>query len=151
MVSVRRARFLLPIALCVGGLVAFLPTAASADGVTLTVGTTAQLVAGVEVDLPITVNCAPLPPPSSGMGAFVEVEEAVSKSTIAHGTGLIPAVSCDGTDQAVVAQVIADSSSAPFKQGKAVMTRAFFEVCENAPPFECVLAIVGPQEITIKR
>jgi len=141
---------LLPIALCLSGAVALLPVAASADGVTLAVGSTAQLVAGVEVDVPITVNCAPLPPPSSsGMSSFV-IEEAVGES-IAFGSGIPPPLTCDGTDHSAVVKVIANTSGPPFRRGKAVVTIAVVQLCENSPPFACESASVGPQTITIKR
>jgi hypothetical protein len=149
-----RKRFLVPITLCAGVLLALLPAGASAAGMTLTVGTTAHLVAGVEVDVPITLSCAPLPPPSFGTVfdmSSVRVEEAVGKS-IAHGEGFIPTVPCDGASHTATAAVIADTSSPPFKRGQAVVTSAFAELCVNTSTGGvCDSASSGPTTIAIKR
>ena len=150
MASALRARFLLPAALCLSVVVALLPTAASAAGMTLAIGSTGHLVAGVEVDLPITVSCDRLPPPTfNGMSNF-QIEEAVGKS-IARGSGFVSApVTCDGSTQAAVVQIIADPTGPPFRRGKAVVTSAFFSVCSSVT-FVCDSASAGPQVIMIKR
>jgi hypothetical protein len=149
-----RYRFLAPITVCAGALLALLPAAASADGMTLTVGTTAHLVAGVEVDVPITVSCAPLPPPSSGtvfVMSLVLVEEAVGKS-IAHGQGFVPEVPCDGASHTATSAVIADTSSPPFKRGQAVVTAAFADFCVNTSTGGvCDSAGSAPVTIAIRR
>lgn len=148
--SRHRTRFLF-LALCVSALVALLPVAASADGVTLTIGSKGQLVAGVEVDISAVVNCATLPAPTAGSMSSLELEQAVSKSSIAHGSGQWPAVTCDGTDHPVTVAVFADPSGPPFKKGQAVVTSASFNVCTNSFPFVCEGGGAGPQVITIER
>ena len=147
-------RFWLPLMLCAGAVLALVPALASADGMTLTLGTTAHLIAGVEVDVPITVSCAPLPPPSFGTVfdmSTVQVEEAVGKA-IAHGQGFVPVVPCDGASHTVTSVVIADTSSPPFKKGQAVVTQAFAEFCVNTPTGGvCDSAGSAPVAIAIKR
>lgn len=147
-----RKRFMVPVALCAGLALAALPAAALADGTTVTVGTTAQLVAGVEVDIPVTVTCA-LPPNASGGEIFqsiASVEEAVGKS-IAHGQGGLPGVPCDGASHAVTSRLLADTSGPPFKPGQAVTAASVF-FCFNTPTGGvCGSAGSGPVVIDLKR
>jgi hypothetical protein len=137
------------VALSIGVGTAVLPTIASADGMTLAIGSTGHLVAGVEVTVPITVNCAPLPPPTfNGMTNF-QMEEASGKS-IARGSGFASSFTCDGSPQAAVVTIIADPAGPPFRRGKAVMTSSFLSFCTQVN-FSCESASAGPQLITITR
>lgn len=148
--ATHRSRLVLLLVVCLGAVVALLPTAASADNMTLTIGSSGKLVAGVEVDIPTIVNCAPLPAPSDTGMSSIQLEQAVSKSLIAHGSGFWPTVICDGSDHAATAVVFADPSGPPFKKGQAVVTGVFLQVCTTSFPFVCDSTSGGHQVITIK-
>jgi len=148
MSSTHRRRFLVFFALCLGAAAAVVPAVASEDGTTITIGASATLVARVEVDIHTVVNCAPLPAPASQMSS-INLEEAVSKSSIARGSGFFPVVTCDGADHAVTAIVFADSSGPPFKRGQAVVTFASINVCTSSFPVVCEGGSAGPQVVSI--
>jgi hypothetical protein len=90
-----------------------------------------DLQAGVLVAVPATVSCSPwdasLTPASSSIS--VNVEQAVGKSAIAHGSAelfggegselLFP---CDDSPHTFTLNVLADPSGAPFRKGQAVLT-----------------------------
>jgi len=114
-----------------------------------TVAPTARLVAGVEVDVSLTVNCTPLPGAVLGPFSHVAVEQKVGKS-IAFGEVFPPEPTCDGLDHTLVVQVFADPSGAPFKAGKAVVTAVDLDVFVPSTG-QSEFATVGPVEVTIKR
>lgn len=147
-----RRPMLVPVALLAGLILTAVPATASADDLSLTVGSTARLVAGVEVDVPMTVSCD-LPPPLPGTGVVamtnVQLEEAVGKS-IARGSGFLSIPACDGSSQSLVSRVLADPSGPPFRVGTGVVT-VFVSACVNTRSgYACQGGGAGPSTITIK-
>jgi hypothetical protein len=60
---------------------------------------------------------------------FVSVEQAVNKTTIAHGSGFTPTMGdnpilypCDDLPHAISVNVFADTGGAPFRKGQAVFS-----------------------------
>jgi hypothetical protein len=106
-------------------------TAATARaGMTLSLGQP-DLQAGVLIVLPVTVSCSPFDPAlvMAGSNVFVSVEQAVTKTAIAHGFGGSPQMGenpilypCDDSPHTVTLNVLADSSGPPFKKGQAVFS-----------------------------
>jgi hypothetical protein len=98
--------------------------------VTLSVGEP-DLQAGVLVTVPVTVTCSPFDPTLTlfSSSVIVQVEQA-NKQRIAFGTGVVgglmnpPQVAfpCDGNPATVSVNVLANTSGAPFKKGKAAFT-----------------------------
>ena len=90
-----------------------------------------DLQAGVLIVVPMTVSCSPFDPSltMASSGAFVTVEQAVSKSAIAHGSGGAPAMGdnpilypCDDSPHTLALNVFADTSGPPFRKGPAVFS-----------------------------
>jgi hypothetical protein len=122
------------ISLAVAGVAAVAPAAAAAD-ITVTVGEPG-IMAGVSVNVPVTVTCAVGDSTfmQSGDSVFVSIAQAVDKATIAHGTGYASGGSsmfgpvpllfpCDGTPATVAVTVPAATDGPPFKRNKdAVIT-----------------------------
>lgn len=122
-------RFILALTL-VTALVLTVAAAAARADMSLSLGQP-QLQSGVLIVVPATVSCSPFDPSltmaQSGFG--VTVEQAVNKSTIAHGSGFLPGMTinpilypCDDMPHAVSVNVFADTSGAPFRKGPAVFS-----------------------------
>src|SRR4051794_39656912 len=121
------------IPLAVASLAAAGPAAAAAD-MTVAVGQPG-LMAGVSVNVPVTVTCAVSDPTftQSSDSITVSIAQAVDKA-IAHGTGYASGGSsmfgpipllfpCDGTPKTVAVAVPAATDGPPFKRNKdAVVT-----------------------------
>ena len=119
------------------GLVAVASVAAVAAGVTASASAAMtmsigdpSLTAKVLASVPVTVSCSPFDPALTPTGSFagVSIEQAVGKS-IARGNGSTPFTTpggplpftCDGADQTVNVDVVADPAGPPFKRGSAVI------------------------------
>jgi hypothetical protein len=99
-------------------------------GMTLSLGQP-DLQAGVLIVLPATVSCSPFDPSltMASSSLFVSVEQAVSKTAIAHGSAFAPAMGdnpilypCDDSPHTVTLNVLADVDGAPFRKGPAVFS-----------------------------
>lgn len=122
-------RFILALILVITVVLAATAAAARAD-MSLSLGQP-QLQSGVLIVVPATVSCSPFDPSLTfGQSSFfVSVEQAVNKTTIAHGSARAPSMSdnpilypCDDMPHAVSVNVFADTSGAPFRKGPAVFS-----------------------------
>jgi hypothetical protein len=124
-------RKLVSLALVLSAAVVIAATAATARaGMTLSLGQP-DLQAGVLIVLPMTVSCSPFDSSlvMASSGVSVSVEQAVTKTEIAHGFAFSPQMSdnpilypCDDSPHTVTLNVLADSSGPPFKKGPAVFS-----------------------------
>jgi hypothetical protein len=122
-------RFILALVLAIA--VALAATTAVARGdASLSLGQP-DLQSGVLIVVPATVSCSPFDPSLTmvSSGFFVSVEQAVNKTTIAHGSGFAPSMDgnpilypCDDVPHAVSVNVFADTGGAPFRKAQAVFT-----------------------------
>jgi hypothetical protein len=136
---------------------------AEVSGMTVEVGTSATLVAGVYVAVPVTVTCV-----ADEASIFAdEIDVSLTQKAgreLAHGSGGIgyqsPAynaigfgtpVTCDGLPHTYSVDVFPDlspdSSSGPFSGGKAV-AQAFFSITDFS--FHQFFVTAGPTTILIK-
>ena len=88
----------------------------------------ATLIAkGVEVDVSVSFTCTAgdviaLPQNGFGGGLTANIQQAVSKTQQASGFGQGGGLTCTGSPQTGVIQVIAFTSGPPFRKGPAVIT-----------------------------
>ncbi len=113
----------------------------------------ATLVAkGAEVDVTVSFTC-----PAGytvgnafGMpgGASVYLQQAVSKTEQAAGSGFSSGQTCTGQPQTAVIPVLASVPGAPFRNGPAVAS-ANLQACDTN--LNCVYAASGPVTVRISR
>jgi hypothetical protein len=91
---------------------------------------------GVEVDVVVSFTCDPgdvVPNSAFLQGLSVSLQEAVSKTQQASGSGTYPStITCTGSPQTAVVQVLANASGPPFRTGPAVANAS---VTECTPDF----------------
>jgi hypothetical protein len=113
----------------------------------------AKLVAkGTAVDVTIGFTCPagykvgnPFGMPG---GANVYIQQAVSRTQQAAGSGFTSGQTCTGQPQTAVVRVLANVPGAPFRRGPAVAS-ADLQACDAN--FNCVYATSGPLTIRISR
>jgi hypothetical protein len=135
-------RKLLALALVVTVAAVVAATAATARaGMMVSLGQP-DLQAGVLIVLPMTVSCSPFDPAltMASSGVSVSVEQAVSKTEIAHGFAFLPVMGgdpilypCDNSPHAVTLNVLADSSGPPFKKGGQAVFSASAQAFAGTP------------------
>jgi hypothetical protein len=111
--------------------------------------TTAPIVNKLYVPLAMSISCDA--PSFFFMSASATIRQVVARKEIAHGTASINGLICDGVPHAYTINVFPDtasgfpggSSSAPFKQGDAVVT------AQMSTDFDFVTA--GPQPIRLTK
>ena len=123
-------RKLLVLAAIVGVSVLAVPTAgANVTGFSVEVGSSATLVAGVYLQVPVTFTCLADESslPFTYVDSWVDVTQKVGKD-IAHGRGYITGdIICDGIPHASTASVFPPNEGGlAFKGGKAVVTGGLF-------------------------
>jgi hypothetical protein len=127
------------------GLLVVVPAASAASGVSI--GSSAQLVNKLYVDVPITYSCTAFPPgPYNFSSVFVSLEQANNK-VIASGSAFNSSPMCDGATHTDVVAVYPSISSytstgVPFKAGAANASASvsdcsldpstFIQTCDNA-------------------
>ena len=114
----------------------------------------ATLVAkGAEVDVTVSFTCPAgftVGSPFIGMpgGAMVSLQQAVSKTEQAAGSGFSSGQTCTGQPQTAVVPVLANVPGPPFRTGSAVAS-ASLQACDAN--FNCVYAASGLATIRISR
>ena len=149
--AIRRfARFLpvLPFA-----AVLMFPTTAAAAAVASIQPQSAVLVArGAEVDLTFVFTCPAGDfvgnPYGMPFGADAQVQQAVSKTQQAIGSGFTSGQTCTGQPQTAVIQVLAAVPGPPFRAGPAVAS-ARLEACDALG--NCVFASSAPTTLRITK
>ena len=118
--------------------------AGAADGIQITISLTATLTNRVAVSVPVQIAC----PTDAGFPEenSLVLLQAVGRS-IAHGTGAIAGLVCDGTPHDYTVGALADPSGPPFKKGRAVVQMTL-RLCDFYNP--CMTGYAGPQSITLR-
>src|SRR3954452_14451733 len=132
--SVLMLKRLIPVA-AAAAVAAATPAAAAAD-MTVTVGPP-EIMAGVSVNVPVTVTCgtAEATFAQTSDSISVSIAQAIDKTTIAHGTGYASGGSsmygpipllfpCDGTATTIAVAVPAATDGPPFKRNKDAVVSA---------------------------
>jgi hypothetical protein len=130
--KVLRKLVALALVLTVAAVVAVTAATARA-GMAIGLGTP-DLQAGVLIAVPVTVSCSPFDPAltMASSSISVSVEQAVTKTEIAHGFALLPVMggmggnpilyACDDSPHTFTLDVLADISGPPFKKGQAAFS-----------------------------
>ena len=134
---------------CGGDLLALaLPINAAAAADSIQVQTATLVAKGAEVDVTVTFTCPAGDVVQAGNGVGVSVQEAVGKA-LASGFGSVGGVTCTGSPQTVVVQVLAAVTGPPFKNGVAVANAGFFEC--DLTTFNCSGANSGSTTVRITK
>ena len=111
------------------------------------------LAKGAEVDVTISFTCpvgltigGPFLMP--GSGATVSLQQAVSKTEQAAGSGFSNGQACTGQSQTAIVPVLANVPGPPFRKGPAVAS-AYLGACDAN--FNCVYIQSGPVKVDISR
>jgi hypothetical protein len=146
----------------VAGVAAVAPAAAAAD-MTVTVGQPA-IMAGVSVNVPVTVTCGTVEATftQTNDSVTVSIAQAIDKTTIAHGTGYASGGSsmygpvpllfpCDGTPTTIAVTVPAATDGPPFKRNKdAVVTAQSFASAFGPVGYVTESGSSGPVTVKLK-
>ena len=105
----------------------------------------------MEVDVTVTFTCPAGDKVGNqfGMpgGADVYLQEAVSRTAQAAGSGFTSGQICTGLSQTAIVQVLANVPGPPFRRGPAVAI-ASLEACDAS--FNCIFVSSGPVAIRIR-
>ena len=104
-----------------------IPTTVVADTTSLQIVSAKLIAKGVEVDVTVSFTCTAGDVISAAQNGFsgglsANIQEAVSKTQQASGVGSGGGITCSGSPQTGVIQVIAFTSGPPFRKGPAVVT-----------------------------
>jgi hypothetical protein len=103
------------------------PTTAVAATTSFQIVSANLIAKGVEVDVTVSFTCTAgdvIPAAQNGFGGGLtaNIQQAVSKTQQASGSGQGGGLTCTGSPQTGVIQVIAFTSGPPFRKGPAVIT-----------------------------
>jgi hypothetical protein len=140
-------------AFVVVGAALMVPMAVAAADTTIQPLSATLVAKGAEVDVTVTFTC-----PAGytvgnayGMpygGASIYLQQAVSKTEQAAGSGFSNGQTCTGQPQTAVIPVLANVPGAPFHKGPAVAF-ASLQACDTN--LNCVYAASGPVTLRISR
>ncbi len=149
--TVHRFARLVPLVAIVAALM--VPAVASAADTSIQPLSATLVAKGAEVDVTLSFTCpagltvgSPFFMP--GSGATVSLQQAVSKTEQAAGSGFSRGQACTGQPQTAVVPVLATVPGPPFRKGVAVAS-ANLQACDAS--FNCVYAQSGPVAIDISR
>ena len=149
--TVRRFARLGPLVAVVAALM--IPTMAFAADASIRPQSAKLVAKGVEVDVIVSFTCPPgfkVGSPFVGMpgGATVYVQQAISRTQQAAGSGYSSGQACTGQPQTAVVQVLANVPGPPFRRGPAVAS-ANLQACDAT--FNCAYAASGLVTVRINR
>ena len=149
--TVRRFARFVPLAAIVAALM--VPMVALAADTSIQPQSAVLVAKGTAVDVTLSFTCpagftvgGPFAMP--GIGAAVSLQQAVSKTEQAAGSGYSNGQTCTGQDQTAVAPVLANVPGPPFRKGPAVASAYMFACDAN---FNCVYVRSGPVTVDIRR
>ena len=128
------------------------PMVAMAADVSIQPQSGTLIARGSEVDVTVSFTC-PVGYTignAFGMpgGAIAWLQQAVSKTQQAAGSGFTNGQTCTGQPQTAIVPVLASAPGPPFRTGPAVAS-AYLQACDSN--FNCVSATSGPVTIRISR
>lgn len=149
--TVHRLARLVPLVAIVAALM--VPAVALAADTSIQPQSATLVAKGVEVDVIVSFTCPAgltVGSPFFGMpgGATVNLQQAVSKTQQAAGSGFSSGQTCTGQPQTAVVPVLANVPGPPFRNGPAVAS-ADLQACDAN--FNCVYAASGPVTIRVSR
>jgi hypothetical protein len=146
----RIARFVPLIAI---GAALMVPTLAAAADISAQPQSGTLVAKGAEVDVTVSFTCPAgytvLNPSGMPGGVTVYLQQAISKTEQAAGTGSTGGQTCTGQPQSAVVPVLANVPGAPFRTGSAVASATYLQACDAN--FNCIFAAFGPVTIRISR
>ena len=124
----------------------------TSETATVSIGSSAKLIARTFAAVPVTVSCAPLPGgPVAYGGISVQLLQAQGRTVVqGYGFGSLPANACRGSAATYTVDVYppmtASGTTVPYKGGPAAAS-AFVYACDSAN--DCASGSAGPQKIGI--
>jgi hypothetical protein len=148
--TVHRLARLVPLVAIVAALM--VPTVALAADTSIQPQSATLVARGVEVDVIVGFTCpAGLTVGNAfGMagGATVNLQQAVSKTQQAAGSGFSTGQTCTGQPQTAIVPVLANYPGPAFRNGPAVAS-AYLQACDAN--FNCLYTASGPVTIRVSR
>jgi hypothetical protein len=146
---IRRFVRLVPLVAIVAALM--VPTVALAADTSIQPQSATLVAKGAEVDVTVTFTCTAgltVGSPFFGMpgGATAYLQQAVTKTEQAAGSGFSGGQTCTGQSQTAVIPVLANVPGPPFRNGPAVAF-AYLQACDAS--FNCVYAASGLVSVRI--
>ncbi|HEX9095828.1 MAG TPA: hypothetical protein VF990_06960 [Candidatus Dormibacteraeota bacterium] len=149
--TVHRFARLVPFVAIVAALM--VPTVALAADTSIQPQSATLVAKGAEVDVTVSFTCpmgltVGTPGFMPGIGAAVFLQQAVSKTEQAAGSGFSNGQTCTGQPQTALVPVLANVPGPPFRKGLGVAS-AFLLACDAN--YNCVQATSAPVTIRISR